>query len=260
MSISNPGFQGLPRRRQLHDSPAGAAGREVVDCLPTQPRVEGTPLPPPLRTIPAGQEGEGQKLLPVTNTHSPRRPRPAQRHQPPARTRAADDHPQRTRRRAGRARERSAGGHPGAPTPRCRNWTGCSRSSPARIACWPKLAVDSDRELAPLAQVREQTPTTSRRATRSRRRAPATCSRSNATSSCSRRSCASSDRRANARRASPNKSHRRSGTSGSQPRDQRGVHQTAGVLGSSPPSSRASARPPRCPAPRSWRPSRCSRS
>ncbi|HTA14136.1 MAG TPA: hypothetical protein VK781_04695, partial [Solirubrobacteraceae bacterium] len=32
---------------------------------------EGTPLPPPLRKIPSGQEGAGQVLLPVTGTHSP---------------------------------------------------------------------------------------------------------------------------------------------------------------------------------------------
>ncbi len=33
--------------------------------------MEGTPLPPPLHKIPSGHEGEGQYLLPVQNTHSP---------------------------------------------------------------------------------------------------------------------------------------------------------------------------------------------
>ncbi|HYB23368.1 MAG TPA: hypothetical protein VED41_06195, partial [Solirubrobacteraceae bacterium] len=46
-------------------------GEKYVDCLPTQARVEGTPLPPPLPQIPSGQEGAGEYLLPVQNTHSP---------------------------------------------------------------------------------------------------------------------------------------------------------------------------------------------
>src|SRR4029077_9719861 len=46
-------------------------GEKFVDCLPTQPRVEGTLPAPPLPTIPSGHEGAGEKLLPVTNTHSP---------------------------------------------------------------------------------------------------------------------------------------------------------------------------------------------
>jgi hypothetical protein len=46
-------------------------GEKYVDCLPTQPRVEGTPLPPPLQKIESGHEGAGQRLLPVQNTSSP---------------------------------------------------------------------------------------------------------------------------------------------------------------------------------------------
>ena len=51
--------------------PQALIGEKYIDCLPTQPRVEGTPLPPPLRRIPKGQEGAGQRLLPVKNTSSP---------------------------------------------------------------------------------------------------------------------------------------------------------------------------------------------
>jgi ABC-type transporter Mla subunit MlaD len=71
MSISNPGFKDFRADASCTIRPQALLGEKYVDCLPTQPRVEGTPLPPPLRTIPHGQEGEGEKLLPVTNTSSP---------------------------------------------------------------------------------------------------------------------------------------------------------------------------------------------
>jgi ABC-type transporter Mla subunit MlaD len=71
MHIGNPGFQDFRADATCTIRPQALLGEKFVDCLPTQPRVEGTPLPPPLRTIPAGQEGAGEKLLPVQNTHSP---------------------------------------------------------------------------------------------------------------------------------------------------------------------------------------------
>jgi ABC-type transporter Mla subunit MlaD len=71
MNIDNPGFQDFRADASCTIRPQALIGEKFVDCLPTQPRVEGTPLPPPLRTIPHGQEGAGQRLLPVTNTHSP---------------------------------------------------------------------------------------------------------------------------------------------------------------------------------------------
>ncbi len=71
MNIENPGFKDFRADATCTIRPQALLGEKFVDCLPTQPRVEGTPLPPPLSTIPAGQEGAGQKLLPVTNTHSP---------------------------------------------------------------------------------------------------------------------------------------------------------------------------------------------
>src|SRR5439155_23294633 len=46
-------------------------GEKLVDCLPTQPRSDGTPLPPSLRKIPKGQPGAGQYLLPLQNTSTP---------------------------------------------------------------------------------------------------------------------------------------------------------------------------------------------
>ena len=71
LKIENPGFQDFRADASCIIRPQALIGEKYVDCLPTQPRVEGTPLPPPLRLIPAGEEGAGQRLLPVVNTHSP---------------------------------------------------------------------------------------------------------------------------------------------------------------------------------------------
>jgi phospholipid/cholesterol/gamma-HCH transport system substrate-binding protein len=71
LDIANPGFQDFRADASCTIRPQALIGEKFVDCLPTQPRVEGTPLPPALKTIPSGQEGAGQVLLPVTRTHSP---------------------------------------------------------------------------------------------------------------------------------------------------------------------------------------------
>jgi phospholipid/cholesterol/gamma-HCH transport system substrate-binding protein len=71
LHIENPGFQDFRADASCTIRPQTLIGEKYVDCLPTQPRVEGTPLPPPLKKIPKGQEGEGEWLLPVQNTHSP---------------------------------------------------------------------------------------------------------------------------------------------------------------------------------------------
>jgi phospholipid/cholesterol/gamma-HCH transport system substrate-binding protein len=71
LNISSPGFQDFRQDATCTIRPQALIGEKFVDCLPTQARVEGTPLPPPLRTIPSGQEGAGQVLLPVTQTSSP---------------------------------------------------------------------------------------------------------------------------------------------------------------------------------------------
>ncbi len=71
LEINNPGFQDFREDASCTIRPQALIGEKFVDCLPTQPREEGTPLPPPLKTIPSGQEGAGQVLLPVTGTHSP---------------------------------------------------------------------------------------------------------------------------------------------------------------------------------------------
>jgi len=71
LDITNPGFQNFRTDASCTIRPQGLIGEKYVDCLPTAPRVEGTPPPPPLKKIPSGHEGEGEYYLPVTNTHSP---------------------------------------------------------------------------------------------------------------------------------------------------------------------------------------------
>jgi phospholipid/cholesterol/gamma-HCH transport system substrate-binding protein len=71
LEIENSGFQNFRSDASCTIEPEALIGEKFVNCLPTQPRAEGTPLPPPLHKIPGGQEGAGQYLLPVTNTSSP---------------------------------------------------------------------------------------------------------------------------------------------------------------------------------------------
>lgn len=71
LHIENPGFQDFRSDASCTIEPEALIGEKFVNCLPTQPRPEDTPLPPPLQKIPSGQEGAGQYLLPVTNTSSP---------------------------------------------------------------------------------------------------------------------------------------------------------------------------------------------
>lgn len=71
IGISNPGFQDFRADASCTVRPQALIGEKFVDCLPTQPRVEGTPLPPSLKKVPSGQEGAGEWLLPVAKTHSP---------------------------------------------------------------------------------------------------------------------------------------------------------------------------------------------
>jgi phospholipid/cholesterol/gamma-HCH transport system substrate-binding protein len=71
LKISNPGFQDFRSDAKCTVRPQALIGEKYVDCSPTQPRVEGTPLPPPLKKIPSGHEGAGERLLPLQNTSSP---------------------------------------------------------------------------------------------------------------------------------------------------------------------------------------------
>ena len=192
LHIENPGFQDFRADASCTIRPQALIGEKYVDCLPTQPRVEGTPLPPPLHKIPGGQEGAGRVPAAGAEHPQPGRRRPARRHQPPARTPAPDDHPQRTRRRPGRARQRPQRGRSAAPTRRCRNSTRCSRSSPARTTCSRNSPSTPTRRWPRSPGCASGSPTSSCRATRSRRPAPPPAAPWRATWSCSRRSSNSS--------------------------------------------------------------------
>jgi phospholipid/cholesterol/gamma-HCH transport system substrate-binding protein len=71
LNISDPGFKDFRSDASCTVRPQALIGEKFVDCLPTQPRVAGTPLPPALKKIGKGHEGSGQYLLAVANTHSP---------------------------------------------------------------------------------------------------------------------------------------------------------------------------------------------
>ena len=71
LKIDNDGFKDFRSDASCEIRPQALIGEKYVDCLPTQPRVPGTPLPPQLAKIPSGHEGEGQYLLPVKNNSSP---------------------------------------------------------------------------------------------------------------------------------------------------------------------------------------------
>ena len=71
LKIENPGFQSFRSDASCTIEPEALLGEKFVNCLPTQPRAAGAPLPPPLKRIPSGQEGAGEYLLPVKNTSSP---------------------------------------------------------------------------------------------------------------------------------------------------------------------------------------------
>ncbi len=71
MDIENPGFKNFRDDATCTIRPQSLIGEKYVDCVPTQPRVEGAPLPPPLQKIASGHEGAGEYLLPLKNTSSP---------------------------------------------------------------------------------------------------------------------------------------------------------------------------------------------
>jgi ABC-type transporter Mla subunit MlaD len=70
LRIDREGFQDFRRDAQCTIRPQSLIGEKFVECVPTQPRPEGTPAPPELRRLDHGA-GEGQYLLPVQNTSRP---------------------------------------------------------------------------------------------------------------------------------------------------------------------------------------------
>ncbi|HEY3020571.1 MAG TPA: MlaD family protein [Solirubrobacteraceae bacterium] len=68
LAIDKPGFNDFRKDASCRIRPQSLIGEKFVECNPTQPRAPGEPAPPPLKVIQKGQPGEGQYLLPVTNT------------------------------------------------------------------------------------------------------------------------------------------------------------------------------------------------
>lgn len=71
MTIAAPGFEDFRTDAYCIIRPQSLLGEKYVDCRPTEAHAEGAALPPKLAVVPSGQEGAGERLLPVTNTSSP---------------------------------------------------------------------------------------------------------------------------------------------------------------------------------------------
>jgi ABC-type transporter Mla subunit MlaD len=155
MSITKPGFQDFRTDAFCIIRPQSLLGEKYVDCRPTEARAEGAPEAPKLSVIPPGNEGAGQHLLPLTNTSSP-----------------VDNDllvdinqlPEQQRLRiilnelgagfAGRGEDLHAVIVRANPALRETNRVLAILANENRILS--KLAIDSDRALAPLAPVRER--------------------------------------------------------------------------------------------------------
>jgi phospholipid/cholesterol/gamma-HCH transport system substrate-binding protein len=70
LEIAEPGFQDFRRDATCTIRPQSLIGEKFVECVPTQPRTVGDPLPPPLAKIEEG-EGKGEHLLPLGQTSTP---------------------------------------------------------------------------------------------------------------------------------------------------------------------------------------------
>ena len=67
MDVTDAGFQDFRQDASCIIRPASLLGEKYVDCQPTQPHAPGTQPPPPLKVIPEGQPGAGQRFLPLQN-------------------------------------------------------------------------------------------------------------------------------------------------------------------------------------------------
>jgi phospholipid/cholesterol/gamma-HCH transport system substrate-binding protein len=71
LRIDEPGFKDFRKDASCEIRLQSVIGEKYIDCKPTEPRPEGTAPPPPLSTVPDGQDGAGQHLLPVAQTVTP---------------------------------------------------------------------------------------------------------------------------------------------------------------------------------------------
>jgi ABC-type transporter Mla subunit MlaD len=71
LDITDPAFQDFRKDAECAIRLQSVIGEKLVECIPTQPRAEGTQPPPPLEKIKDGEPGAGQYLLPVEQTTTP---------------------------------------------------------------------------------------------------------------------------------------------------------------------------------------------
>jgi phospholipid/cholesterol/gamma-HCH transport system substrate-binding protein len=71
LKITDPGFRDFRSDAECQIRLQSVIGEKLVECQPTQPRPEGSAPPPPLKKIPDGQPGAGQRLLRVEQTSTP---------------------------------------------------------------------------------------------------------------------------------------------------------------------------------------------
>lgn len=67
MDITDPGFQDFRNDASCIIRPASLLGEKYVDCNPTQQRAPNSPPPPPLDVVPSDQPGAGEYFLPLEN-------------------------------------------------------------------------------------------------------------------------------------------------------------------------------------------------
>jgi phospholipid/cholesterol/gamma-HCH transport system substrate-binding protein len=67
MQIDDSGFQDFRRDASCVIRPQSLLGEKYIDCTPTRPRAPESPVPAPLKVIPKGQPGTGERFLPLEN-------------------------------------------------------------------------------------------------------------------------------------------------------------------------------------------------
>src|SRR5215211_5732058 len=67
MRIDDPGFQDFRDDASCIIRPQSTLGEKFIECRLTEPRAADAEAPPPLGSVPEGQPGEGQLLLPLDN-------------------------------------------------------------------------------------------------------------------------------------------------------------------------------------------------
>jgi phospholipid/cholesterol/gamma-HCH transport system substrate-binding protein len=67
LAITDPGFQNFLQDASCLIRPQSLLGEKYVDCTPTQARAPGSAAPPPLKQVPSGEPGAGERFLPLEN-------------------------------------------------------------------------------------------------------------------------------------------------------------------------------------------------